>query len=130
MLAVLVLTFLPAPAQAADNYIEGLSIQLEDHPSKVRVGETFTMTVRVVNQSGQAIEALLRTYLYGYKSEVTYPRPDFGNIVLLNEGGWYPNELSINLGENENKTFTFSLRVRSDVQLVSDSGALAKLRSS
>lgn len=129
VLSVLMLVVLSGHVQAIDNYVEGLSIHLEDYPTEVRVGETFSMRVKVVNQSGQAVKALLRTYLYSYTSEIAYPPADFSNIVLLNEGDWYPNEISVNLGENENKVFTFSLTVRSDVQLVPGSSGLAKLRT-
>lgn len=127
VLAVSVLALLPSPTRAADNYIEGLSIQLEDYPCEIQVGETFTMTVRVVNQSGQEIEGYLRTYLYGHTGVIAYPSADYRNTVLLNEN-WDTNGISINLGENENKLFTFSLTVRPDVQLVGDS-ALVKLRA-
>lgn len=129
VLAVFMLVLLSGPAHASNSYIEGLSIQLEDYPSKIRVGETFTMTVRVVNQSGQPMEGLLRTYLYGYTSEIAYPSADFYDVILLNEGGGYPNETSVSLGDNEDKLFTLSLTVKSEIQLVSDSGALAKLRT-
>lgn len=45
-LAVAVLMLMPSPAQAIDNYVEGLSIHLEDYPTEVRVGETFSMRVK------------------------------------------------------------------------------------
>jgi len=128
-LAIFMLMLLSSPARATENYIEGLSIQLEDYPNEIRVGETFTMTVRAVNQSGQQIDALLRTYLYGYQGEISYPQPDFRKIVLLNEGGWYPNEVPVNLAENENKTFALSLTIKSDIQLANGVSAPVKLRT-
>ncbi len=129
VLAIFMLMLLPGQVSAADNYIEGLSIQIEDYPDEVRVGETFTMTVRVVNESGQQADALLRTYLYGDMSVIAYPPPDFRTPVLLNENGWYPNETPVTLWGNENEVFTLSLTVKSDIQLVNDSPGLVRVRA-
>lgn len=115
---------------ARDNFIPGLSIQLGSFPIEVRIGETFAMTVRVVNQSGQAIEGRLRTYAYTYTNVAAYSLPEFSNIVNVNEGSWSPNEIIISLDENENeKTYALSLTVRSDLQLVPGSTGQVKLRA-
>ena len=103
---VVAFVFMVSPSMtgaASDNFIQGLSIQLGDFPTEVWVGKTFTMTVKVVNQSGQVIEGRLRTYVYTYTNVVAYPPPEFSNIVNVNEGGWFPNEMAISLDENENE---------------------------
>ena len=70
-----------------EQYIAGLSISLEGAPDHVYTGQTFTMSVRVVNQSGQAVTGRLRTYLYASIEEVQYPPPSEGfTYVPVNEG--------------------------------------------
>ncbi len=129
MLAAFALALLPSPVLGESTYIEGLSIQLEDYPCEVRVGETFTMTVKVVNQSEQQVDALLRTYLYSDTSLIVYPRATFGDIVLVSEGDWYTNEISVNVGPNENETYTLRLTVKSEIQLADEEGVWARLRA-
>ena len=130
---VVAFVFMVSPSMtgaASDNFIQGLSIQLGDFPTEVWVGKTFTMTVKVVNQSGQVIEGRLRTYAYTYTNVVAYPPPEFSNIVNVNEGGWSPNEMAISLDENENeKTYVLSLTVRPDLQLTPGSSGQIKLRA-
>lgn len=129
VLLMLATSSLGSAAEA--DYISGLSISLEDVPDVFSAGETFSMTVRVRNNSGQTVSGRLRTYLYASINEVSYPPPDVGfEWVPVCEGEWIPNEKYVTIGENEtDATYEFTLTVRSDVKFTGGTTAQARLRA-
>lgn len=112
---------------AADELGAGLELRVENCPSYVRIGDTLSFQVRVTNQSGQAVQCVMRTYIYDYNSTVSYPPPSQGTTVFLHEGGQatYDRAVEIPVGE---QTFSVDIKIRSDLQLVSTTG-LGRLRA-
>ncbi len=123
---LLMLAWAP-PASAA---IPGLSIKFEDHPYFVKVGENFTMTVRVVNESGDNVHGYIRTQLYGNGTLFTYPKPTTqSGIVNLTYGGASANEIEVNLENGDNILYEFSILVDPEVTTLLESGASVYLRA-
>lgn len=127
---LLILTTSNLANAAEEEYIGGLSVSMSNPPDSVATGETFTVEVKVVNNSGSTVNARLRTYLYASIEEVSHPPPAEGfTWVPINEGGWVPNEEYVTINAGETKTYEFTLTVREDVQFVSGSTAQARLRA-
>ena len=129
ILSVAVLLFTAAPVESADRYVGGLSIHFENWPSVVKPSDVISATVRVTNENKNSVDGLLRTYVYGFKEDISYPPPNFWDVVLLNEGGWYANEIQIHVDNGETKSYTLKLKLKSDVVTVSSSGAKVRLRT-
>ncbi|KXB04766.1 hypothetical protein AKJ35_00350 [candidate division MSBL1 archaeon SCGC-AAA833F18] len=116
--ALLILTTSNLANAAEEDYIGGLSISMLNPPDSVATGETFTVKVRVANNSGSTVSACL------------CPPPAEGfEWVPINEGGWVPNERYVTINSGETKTYEFTLTVREDVQFASGSTAQARLRA-
>lgn len=108
-----------------ENLIPGLSISLEGHPVEVSAGQTFTMRVVVINHSGRAVTARLRTYLYGHRNVITYPPPDPGfDYVCANVGDWLANEVTITVENGVTRSYDFELKVLSDVKVAGGRGGV------
>jgi hypothetical protein len=128
LIAFILLLLQPGPVTAQE-YVSGLSVTLENYPVTVTVGETFTMTVRIVNGSDTDVSGLLRTYIYSTPGYVYYPSTDNRTSVVLNENGSSPNLTDFSVGPGENNIYELSLTLKSDITLISESGAIATLRA-
>ena len=116
-------------AEAQTDYVEGLSLRIENYPSVVRPGDEITAVVVVSNLSENRVGGWLRTYVYGFCPDITYPPPEFSDVVLLNEGGWYPNEIWIELDSGEIKTYEPKLKLKQIIIPSSEHGVWVRLRT-
>jgi len=107
---------------AADEFAPGLELHIENCPNQIYIGDTLSFQVRVINQSGQPVQCILRTYFYDYNDTLAYPPPVQSTTVFLHEGdqSTYDREVDIPVGE---QTFSENIKIRSDLQLVSTTGS-------
>lgn len=124
---LLVMLFLPAGVEAG--YIGGLSIDIENNPSEIFPGGTITVDLRVINENDDDVTVYIRTYLYSFNNQISFPLPDYRNIVFLNEGGSSANETEVTVGAGENKLFQLELRIKPDISTINENGASATLRA-
>ncbi len=100
------------PVGAIDRYVEGVSIRFVDYPAVVHPGEKIQTKVQVINMSENRVEGWLRTYVYGFYPSILYPPPEFYDVVLLNEGGWYPNEVWVEVDGGSSETYALELSLK------------------
>jgi hypothetical protein len=129
LLVLVALLLTPGLVEPAERYIDGLFISIENWPPLARPGETLVTVVCVTNESENTVSGLLRTYVYGFEQSILYPPPDFLDVVLLNEGGWFPNEIPVRVESGESENYILRLKLKANVVPASEAGSLVRLRT-